>query len=416
MTETKTITQREQQLVEVKKDFPILKREVNGHPLIYLDNAATTQKPQGVINALTEYYSSYNSNIHRGVHTLANEATEAFEKTRNTAAGFINSKVDELVLTKGTTESINLVARTWGEKSISKDDVILVGGAEHHSNIVPWQLLSDRVGCKVRPVKIKEEGVLDLEDLRFQLSENVKLVAVNLISNSLGTINPVKEVGRLAKEFGAKVLIDGAQAAPHMKIDVQDLDCHFLAFSGHKMYGPTGVGFLFGKSEILNSIPPFQGGGEMIKEVSFEGTSYLDPPLKFEAGTPNIADVIAMQPAFELIQKVGFEKISEMEKELIRYSRERMASIPGLKEFGTSQSKTALFSFIVDGVHSFDLGQLLDAKGIAVRTGHHCTMPLMDSLGIEGTVRASFGIYNTVKDAEYLWDQVERIQSKYGSA
>lgn len=417
MIETGSIEKTVYNIAEVRAQFPILGREVNGHPLVYLDNAATTQKPNSVIDSLSAYYHGYNSNIHRGVHTLANEATEAFEKTRKSASEFINAGEKEIVITKGTTEGINLIARSWGESNVKEGQRILVGAAEHHSNIVPWQILAAKVGATVEPIPLTKEGILDREVFRSMLDEKVRLVSINFISNSLGTINPIKDLISDAHLNGSVVVVDAAQAAPHLEIDVKTIDCDFLAFSGHKMYGPTGVGFLYGKYDLLDQMPPFIGGGEMIDQVSFKETSFLAPPLKFEAGTPNIADVIAMDQAFRFVSDMGFEAIGKVEKEIVDYSRSRMSQIPGLKEYGTAQEqKIAVFSFNLEGMHPFDVGQLLDAKGIAVRTGHHCTMPIMSDLGIEGTVRASFASYNTLEEAEKLWDNVERIQKKYGSS
>ncbi len=417
MIETGSIEKTAYNIAEVRAQFPILGREVNGHPLVYLDNAATTQKPNSVIDSLSAYYQGYNSNIHRGVHTLANEATEAFEKTRKSASEFINAGEKEIVITKGTTEGINLIARSWGEANVKEGQRILVGAAEHHSNIVPWQILAAKVGATVEPIPLTEEGILDREAFRSMLDEKVRLVSINFISNSLGTINPIKDLISDAHLNGSIVVVDAAQAAPHLEIDVKTIGCDFLAFSGHKMYGPTGVGFLYGKYDLLDQMPPFIGGGEMIDQVSFKETSFLAPPLKFEAGTPNIADVIAMGQAFRFISDIGFEAIGKAEREIVDYSRSRMSQIPGLKEYGTAQEeKIAVFSFNLEGMHPFDVGQLLDAKGIAVRTGHHCTMPIMSDLGIEGTVRASFALYNTLEEAEKLWDNVERIQKKYGSS
>lgn len=416
MIETGSIEKIAYDITELRSRFPILGREVNGYPLVYLDNAATTQKPSSVIDSLSAYYKGYNSNIHRGVHTLANEATEAFEKTRKSASEFINAGEKEVVITKGTTEGINLVARTWGEANIKEGDRILVGAAEHHSNIVPWQILAEKVGAAVEPIPLSQEGILDREAFKSMLDESVRLVAINFISNSLGTINPINDLISDAHHNGSIVLVDAAQAAPHIEIDVKAIDCDFLAFSGHKMFGPTGVGFLYGKYDLLDQMPPFIGGGEMIDQVSFNGTSFLTPPLKFEAGTPNIADVIAMDQAFGFVSDIGFDAINKAEKEIVDYSRSRMSKIQGLKEYGTAEEKIAVFSFNLEGIHPFDVGQLLDAKGIAVRTGHHCTMPMMSDLGIEGTVRASFAVYNSMEETEKLWDNVERIQKKYGSS
>ncbi len=412
-TNTISLTQSKSDL---RAKFPILEREVNGFPLVYLDNAATTQKPKAVIDALDSYYEQNNSNVHRGVHTLANEATEAFEATRKTAAEFLGADQKEIVFTKGTTDSVNLLSHSWGEKNIQKDDLILIGEGEHHSNLVPWQLLAQRKGANILPIKLDETGVLDLKDLEKALEKGPKILAINFVSNSLGTVNKVEEIISLCHAKGCLVFLDCAQAAAHEKIEVKDLNADFLAFSGHKMYGPTGVGILYGKYELLEAMPPFIAGGEMIKEVSFEGTTYQDPPLRFEAGTPNIADFVAYKSAFDFVTDLSWDSIKTDEKEIIEYSRDRMKTIPGLIEYGSSERKIASFSFNIEGMHPFDVGQLLDARGIAVRTGHHCTMPLMEKLGVEGTVRASFSAYNTLEEAEKLWDRVSQVQKKYGSS
>lgn len=395
---------------EIRKKFPILHQEVNGKPLVYFDNAATSQKPQSVIDALTHYYNKDNANIHRGIHTLAERATTAFEETRKAVAGFVNAaEKEEIIFTKGTTEGINLVASTFGRKFIGAEDEIIISGLEHHSNIVPWQILCEEKGAVLKVIPVNAHGELIIEEYEKLITDRTKLVAVNYISNALGTINPVKEIIEKAHQLGAKVLIDAAQAAPHAKIDVQDLDCDFLALSAHKVYGPTGVGALYGKRALLEAMPPYQGGGEMIKEVSFKGTTYNDIPYKFEAGTPNIGEVVAFKAAIEFVEELGQDTIAAYESELLDYANERLSEVDGFTPVGTSRHKASVISFLIEGVHPFDLGQLLDAKGIAVRTGHHCAQPLMDVFKIEGTVRASFAVYNTKEEIKYFVDALKSI-------
>jgi len=394
----------------VRKEFPVLHQEVNGKPLAYFDNAATTQKPQSVIKALEEYYNGYNANIHRGIHTLAEKATKAFEETRSTIASFLNSESrEQIIFTKGTTDGINLVASTYGRQVLMPGDEIIVSGLEHHSNIVPWQLIAEEKQAHIKVIPVNEEGDLDLEGYKKLLTAKTKIVAVNHASNSLGTINSIKEIIDEAHKFDAKVLIDGAQASAHLEIDVQDLDCDFYAISAHKVYGPTGTGALYGKKDLLESMPPYQGGGEMIKDVSFEKTTYNDIPYKFEAGTPNIADVIAFKAAIEFVESIGKAKMAAHEQMLLEYATEKLSEIEGLKIYGNSKSKVSVVSFLIDGVHPFDIGQMLDARGVAVRTGHHCTQPLMDSYGIEGTVRASFAVYNTKEEIDRMVEGIKRI-------
>lgn len=395
---------------EIRKQFPILHQEVNGKPLVYFDNAATSQKPQGVIDALTHYYKTDNANIHRGIHTLAERATTAYEATRKTVASFVNAnEVEEIIFTKGTTEGINLVAATHGRKFVNAGDEIIVSALEHHSNIVPWQILCEEKGAVLKVIPVNSKGELIFEEYVNLLSDKTKLVAVNYISNALGTINPVKKIISEAHKVGAKVLIDAAQAAPHVKIDVKDLDCDFLTFSAHKVYGPTGVGALYGKRAILEAMPPYQGGGEMIKEVSFSGTTFNDIPYKFEAGTPNIGEVIAFKSAIDFVEDLGQTNIAKYEDELMAYANELLKEVDGFTPIGTADQKASVISFLIDGVHPFDLGQLLDAKGIAVRTGHHCAQPLMDFFNIEGTVRASFSVYNTKEEIKYFVDSLKAV-------
>jgi cysteine desulfurase / selenocysteine lyase len=395
---------------QIRKEFPILNQEINGKPLVYLDNAATTQKPQIVIDALVEYYQKYNANIHRGIHTLAEKATAAYEATREATRAFINAdSVEQVIFTKGTTESVNLVASSYGSKFINEGDEVLVSGMEHHSNIVPWQLICERKKAHLKVIPVDENGVLDLEGFSNILSEKTKIVSIVFASNTLGTINPVKEIIAKAHDAGAVVMIDGAQATAHLQFDVKDLDVDFLGFSAHKMYGPNGVGVLYGKRELLEEMPPYMGGGEMIKDVSFSKTTYNDLPFKFEAGTPNIADVVAFKQAIEFINIIGKDKIQRHELELLNYGHEKIGNIEGIRLIGTAANKVSVISFVVKGVHHFDLGMMLDAKGIAVRTGHHCTQPLMDQYKIEGTVRASFAVYNTIQEIDTLVDGLERI-------
>ena len=395
---------------KIRAKFPVLHQKVNGKPLIYFDNAATNQKPQQVIDALVNYYQGYNANIHRGIHTLAEKATRAYEETRHSMQKFINAKhVEEIIFTKGVTESINLVASSYGRAFLNESDEVIISGLEHHSNIVPWQIICEERKSKLKVIPVTEIGEIDLEAYRKLLSAKTKIVAVNHASNSLGTINPIKEIIRLAHEVGAVVLIDGAQAVAHLEIDVQDLDCDFYCISSHKMYGPTGTGILYGKKNLLEKMPPYMGGGEMIKDVTFAKTTYNDLPYKFEADTPNIADVIALKEAVNFINRLGKEQIAEHENELLAYASEKLVSIPGLKLVGTAKEKVAVQSFIIEGLHHFDIGQMLDTRGIAVRTGHHCTQPLMDRFGIEGTVRASFSIYNTKSEIDELIEGLKRI-------
>lgn len=397
----------------IRKDFPVLQQQVHGKNLVYMDNGATTQKPKSVIDALNNYYFKDNSNIHRGAHTLADRATRAFEETREELKDWFNaSSTEEIIFTKGTTDGINLVASTFGEQFIKSGDEILISHMEHHSNIVPWQMLCEKVGAKLKVMPISEKGEILLEEAIGMINENTKLVSIVHISNALGTINPVEEIIAAAKNYGARVLIDGAQSASHLNIDMQKLDCDFFVCSAHKMYGPTGIGVLFGKKEILDQMKPYQGGGEMIKEVDFAGTTYNELPFKFEAGTPNIADVIAFRAALSYMNDIGRDKIAEHEKELAIYGKEILSTVPGLKFYGEAANKTAIFSFLLGDAHAFDVGMMLDAKGIAVRTGHHCTQPLMKWFGVEGTIRASLTFYNSKSEIDYLADGLKDISKK----
>jgi cysteine desulfurases, SufS subfamily len=387
----------------LRKQFPFLNREVKGHPLVYFDNAATSQKPESVINTLVEYYSSFNANIHRGIHTVAEEATAAYESSRDMVAKYINAPSrEQIIFTSGTTEGINLVAQTWGRANLNKGDEIIVSGMEHHSNIVPWYIISQEKGCLIKVVPVTENGDLDLNVYASLLNEKTKLVAITHASNALGTINPVKKVTELAHKAGAVVLIDGAQSTVHLNIDVQSIDCDFFVFSSHKVYGPTGVGVLYGKLKLLQEMPVYQGGGEMIKDVGFEKITYNDLPYKFEAGTPNIADVIAFKTALEFANRTGKDLIRKHEEELLHYATNALEEIPGLKIIGKAKEKVSLISFVIDNIHPQDIGILLDNKGVAVRTGHHCAQPLMDCYRIPGTTRASFAVYNTTEEIDVL--------------
>jgi cysteine desulfurase/selenocysteine lyase len=400
------------QVNAIRSLFPILHQEVNGHPLIYFDNAATTQKPQAVLDALTHYYERDNSNIHRGAHTLADRATRQYEETRESVRTLLNAReTAEIIFTRGTTESINLVAKTFGPKFIQKGDEILISTLEHHSNIVPWQMLCEQTGAILKVIPITDAGELVMDEFEKLLSSKTKLVSIVHASNALGTINPVKKIIEAAHAVGAKVLLDGAQSTSHLEVDVQELDCDFLAFSAHKLYGPTGLGVLYGKRALLEEMPPFLGGGEMIREVTFEKTTYNTIPFKFEAGTPSIAEVIAFKPALDFITSTGKANIHHHENDLLQYAVELLQDVKGVMPVGTAAEKIAVFSFNIKSMHPFDVGQLLDAKGIAVRTGHHCTQPLMHRLGLEGTVRASFAIYNTRAEVEVFAQAVAKIAS-----
>jgi cysteine desulfurase/selenocysteine lyase len=400
------------QVNAIRNLFPILHQEVNGHPLIYFDNAATTQKPVAVLDAIKQYYEKDNSNIHRGAHTLADRATRQYEETRESVRTLLNAReTAEIIFTRGTTESINLVAKTFGPKFIQKGDEILISTLEHHSNIVPWQMLCEQTGAILKVIPITDAGELVMDEFEKLLSSKTKLVSIVHASNALGTINPAKKIIEAAHAVGAKVLLDGAQSASHLEVDVQDLDCDFLAFSAHKLYGPTGLGVLYGKRALLEEMPPFLGGGEMIREVTFQKTTFNTIPFKFEAGTPSIAEVIAFKPALDFIFTTGKKQILAHENDLLDYATGILGDIKGLIPVGTAPEKVAVFSFTIQGMHPFDVGQLLDAKGIAVRTGHHCTQPLMHRLGIEGTVRASFAVYNTRAEVEVFAQAVAKIAS-----
>jgi cysteine desulfurase/selenocysteine lyase len=396
---------------QIRQDFPVLHQEINKRPLVYFDNAATTQKPLSVINALTTYYEGYNANIHRGIHHLAEQATAAFEASRRAVQSFINAKDwQEVIFTYGTTDGINLVAQTYGRRFLKEGDEIIISGMEHHSNIVPWQMLCEERGCILKVIPVDDNGELIMEEYEKMLSERTKLVSVVYVSNSLGTINPVETIIQKAHAVGAVVLIDGAQASSHLEIDVQALDADFFVLSSHKLYGPTGMGVLYGKLDLLDKMPPYRGGGEMIKEVTFEKTTYNDSPYKFEAGTPNIADVIAVKSALEFINGLGKEAISAHENDLLKYATEQLSDFDGLRIIGQAKQKIGLVSWVMDGIHHQDIGVILDQQGIAVRTGHHCTQPLMQRFGIAGTTRASFAVYNTKDEVDRMIQGLRRVQ------
>lgn len=402
MIRTETIKEQ-LDIKAIRAQFPLLTRQVKGKPLIYFDNAATSQKPKVVIDALMDYYTGYNANIHRGIHTLAEEATAAYEATRNTAQEFIGAgSREEIIFTRGTTEGINLVSYTWGRKNLRAGDEIIISGMEHHSNIVPWQILCEEKKAVLKVIPVDDNGELRMDEFLRLLSPKTKLVSIVHVSNALGTVNPIREIIEAAHDVGAVVLVDGAQSAVHLDIDVVEMDADFFVFSAHKLYGPTGTGVLYGKRKLLEAMPVFQGGGEMIKDVSFEKTTYNDLPYKFEAGTPNIADTIAFKAALDFVTGIGKPKIREHEDELLHYASPRLEEIPGLKIVGKAKEKTSLVSFIIENVHPQDIGILLDNRGIAVRTGHHCAQPLMDRFHIPGTVRASFAMYNTTEEIDEL--------------
>ncbi|MDR2282370.1 MAG: cysteine desulfurase [Sphingobacterium sp.] len=394
---------------KVRADFPLLKREVNGKPLVYLDNGATTQKPQSVIDAIIHYYSDMNSNVHRGVHYLSQISTDAFEVTRRKVKDFINAEEEvEVIITKGTTDSINLVAQCYGKAFIGEGDEIIISAMEHHSNIVPWQMLCDEKGCVLKVIPMDKRGMLDMDAYEKLFSDRTKIVSVTYVSNALGTINPVEEIISIAHQHDVPVLLDAAQAVQHIAVDVQKLDVDFLVFSGHKMYAPTGVGVLYGKAKWLNAMPPYQGGGDMIKDVSFEKTTYNELPFKFEAGTPNIEAGICLAAAIDYINEIGIDNIKAYEDELLAYATEKLKGLEGLRIIGTADKKSSVLSFVVDGVHPYDIGVILDKQGIAVRTGHHCAQPIMDQFEIPGTVRASLAMYNTKEDVDMLVAGLER--------
>jgi cysteine desulfurase/selenocysteine lyase len=395
---------------KIRSDFPILAEKIYNKPLVYFDNAATTQKPQVVLDKLIEVYTKYNSNIHRGVHFMSNKATVETEEARNVVQKFINANQScEIIFARGATEGINLIAQSFGEKYIFENDEIIVSEMEHHSNLVPWQMMAQKKKAKVIKWEFTDAGELELDTLKNLITSKTKIIAVNHVSNSLGTINPVKEIIEIAHQHNIKVLIDGAQAVQHIKTDVQDMDCDFYVFSGHKIYGPTGIGVVYGKEHLLEEMPPYQGGGEMIENVSFEETTFNKLPFKFEAGTPNYADTIALAAAIKYISEIGIDNIAAYESELLHYGEGKLKNIPGLKFIGTAKNKTSVISFNIDGLHSYDVGMILDKMGIAVRTGTHCTEPVMIHYGITGTVRASFAFYNTKEEIDKLYDGLLKV-------
>jgi len=398
----------------VRADFPILQREVHGNPLVYLDTAASAQRPLAVIEAVDDFYRHHNANIHRGVHTLSQEATEAYEDARRRIARFINAPSgDELVFTRGTTESVNLVAQAFARPLLGPGDQILVSRMEHHSNIVPWQILCAQTGAQLQVVPISERGELDMDALRGMLSERVRMLGIVHVSNALGTVNPVREICTAAKAFGIPVLVDGAQAMPHQAVDVQELGCDFYCFSGHKMYGPTGIGGLWAPLETLKAMPPYQGGGEMIRTVSFEGTDYADPPGKFEAGTPNIAGAVGLGAAVDYLRGLGMDRVAAYEAGLLAYATEKLSAVEGLRIVGTADCKAGVVSFVLGDIHPNDIGTLIDHYGVAIRTGHHCAMPAIRQLGLPATCRASLGIYNTREDIDALAAALVKVQSMF---
>ena len=413
-TATKLTNEESFDVEKVRADFPILFEQVRGKPLVYLDNAATAQKPEQVIETLDTYYRQYNSNIHRGVHTLSEKATAVYEEARNKVKEFINAdSIKEIIFTRGTTESINLVAQTFGRNSLSSNDEIIITELEHHSNIVPWQILSEQTGATLKYVPINDAGELILEEYEKLLNEKTRLVSVGHISNALGTINPIETIIEKAHAVGAKVLIDGAQAVPHTRVDVNELNCDFYAFSGHKLFGPTGIGVLYGKQALLEAMPPYQGGGDMIKTVSMKKTTYNDLPHKFEAGTPHIAGVIGLGSAIDYVSKVDLNEAAEYENQLLQYANEQAAKIPGLTPVGTAKNKTSIFSFTLDGIHPHDIGTILDDEGIAIRAGHHCAMPVMERFKIPATARASFAFYNTREDVDALIQGIDKCKQVF---
>lgn len=399
-------------LAKIRADFPVLSRMVHGDkPLVYLDNAATSQKPQAVIDALADYYSRYNSNVHRGVHALSEEATKAYEGSRERVAKFLGASADEIVFTRGTTEAINLVAQAWARNTLKTGDEIIISHIEHHSNIVPWQLLEKQVGVVVRVIPVLDSGELDQAAYRSMLNEKTRLLAIAHVSNALGTVNPIEQMIQQAKAVGALVLVDGAQATPHLPVDVKKLDADFYAFSGHKVYGPTGIGALYIRKALLDEMPPWQGGGEMIKVVSFDGSTFNEGPHKFEAGTPNIADAIALTAALDYLDNIGLENIAAWEHDLLSYATATLKELPNVRLVGEAKNKAGILSFVFDDVHASDLGALVDRFGVAIRVGHHCAMPAMQRFGLSSTARASFALYNTTAEVDAFIDALTRARA-----
>ena len=401
-------------VAKIRGDFPILSRTVYNRPLVYLDNSATTQKPRVVVDSIVREYYSENANVHRGVHFLSQQATDLYEQARGRVRTFINARSDkEIVFTRGTTESLNLVASSFGERFMGEGDEVIVSAMEHHSNIVPWQLLQERKGIRLRVIPINGRGELLLDEYEKLFNKRTRIVAVTHVSNVLGTVNPVKQIAAVAHAHDVPVLVDGAQSVPHIAVDVQDMDCDFFVFSGHKVYGPTGIGVLYGKESLLNELPPYQGGGEMIKNVHFEHTEYEDAPLRFEAGTPDYVGAHALAAAIDYVSALGMENIAAHEHSLLAYATERMNCIPGMRIFGQAENKSAVLSFVVGNIHPLDLGTLLDRFGVAVRTGHHCAQPLMERMGVQSMARASFALYNTREEVDTLCESIERITKMF---
>lgn len=401
-------------VAKIRGDFPILSRTVYNRPLVYLDNSATTQKPRVVVDSIVREYYSENANVHRGVHFLSQQATDLYEQARGRVRTFINARSDkEIVFTRGTTESLNLVASSFGERFMGEGDEVIISAMEHHSNIVPWQLLQERRGIRLRVIPINDSGELLLDEYEKLFNKRTRIVAVTHVSNVLGTVNPVKQIAAVAHAHGVPVLVDGAQSVPHIAVDVQDMDCDFFVFSGHKVYGPTGIGVLYGKESLLNELPPYQGGGEMIKNVHFEHTEYEDAPLRFEAGTPDYVGAHALAAAIDYVSALGMENIAAHEHSLLAYATERMNCIPGMRIFGQAENKSAVLSFVVGNIHPLDLGTLLDRFGVAVRTGHHCAQPLMERMGVQSMARASFALYNTREEVDTLCESIERITKMF---
>lgn len=401
-------------VAKIRGDFPILSRTVYNRPLVYLDNSATTQKPCVVVDSIVREYYSENANVHRGVHFLSQQATDLYEQARGRVRTFINARSDkEIVFTRGTTESLNLVASSFGERFMGEGDEVIISAMEHHSNIVPWQLLQERKGIRLRVIPINDRGELLLDEYEKLFNKRTRIVAVTHVSNVLGTVNPVKQIAAVAHAHGVPVLVDGAQSVPHIAVDVQDMDCDFFVFSGHKVYGPTGIGVLYGKESLLNELPPYQGGGEMIKNVHFEHTEYEDAPLRFEAGTPDYVGAHALAAAIDYVSALGMENIAAHEHSLLAYATERMNCIPGMRIFGQAENKSAVLSFVVGNIHPLDLGTLLDRFGVAVRTGHHCAQPLMERMGVQSMARASFALYNTREEVDTLCESIERITKMF---
>ena len=402
-------------VTKIRSDFPILSTQVYNKPLVYLDNGATSQKPQVVLDCLMDGYRRHNANVHRGVHFLSQDATDQHEGARKRVQRFLNAESsDEIVFTRGTTESINLVASSFGDAFLNDGDEVIVSAMEHHSNIVPWQLLQRRHNIVLKVIPMNERQELDLEQYKSLFSDKTKLVSVTQVSNVLGTVNPVKEMIQVAHAYNVPVLVDGAQSTPHLRVDVQDLDADFLVFSGHKVYGPTGVGVLYGKRKWLEMMPPYQGGGEMIQSVSFEKTTFNELPYKFEAGTPDFISTVALAAALDYVEAIGLDEIADYESQLLDYATDQFLKIPGMHIYGNARHKSAVMSFLVEGIHHYDMGLLLDKLGIAVRTGHHCAQPLMQALGIEGTVRASFSFYNTMEEVDQLVAGIRRVCQMFG--